>query len=267
MALTVFSPDRSHRPSRRLALDAVTQFAVLGALWTSYAAVRQITGDTRQVALDNAARLLDIEAALGIDVEAVLQSAIGEEGLFVAANAYYLLHFPLTFAVVALAFLRHRTTVYPLLRDALIGSTAVALFLHLLIPMAPPRMLPGFVDAGAVFGPDPYSMAGSESANQFAALPSLHVAWAVLVGVAVWNVSRHRSVRSLAILHPIITTAVVIVTGHHFVIDVAIGATLAVGFVAAASRRTSTAPRRSEREIGDRREPRRQHHGHAVRTG
>jgi hypothetical protein len=47
---------------------------------------------------------------------------------------------------------------------------------HFFVPMAPPRMLPGFVDAGADFGPNPYAIVGSESANQFAAGPSMHLA-------------------------------------------------------------------------------------------
>lgn len=233
MALTVFTSTQPNARDRR-GLDALTQVAILGVLWSSYAAVRQITGDTRDVAIDNAARLLDLEAAVGLDIESIAQSAVTWERAFVAANAYYLVHFPLTFAVVVATFWRHRTTVYPLLRDSLIGSTAVALLLHLVIPMAPPRMLPGFIDAGARFGPDPYAVAGSESANQFAALPSLHVAWAVLAGYTVWRLSDTRIVRSVAAAHPVITAVVVVITGHHFVVDVAIGAGLAIGFVALA---------------------------------
>ncbi len=230
MALTVFTPTQPIGRDRR-GLDALTQVAILGVLWSSYAAVRQVTGDTREVAIDNAARLLDVEAALGLDIEAIAQSAVTWQNVFVAANAYYLAHFPLTFAIVVTTFWRHRNTIYPVLRDALIGSTAVALLLHLLIPMAPPRMLPGFIDAGARFGPDPYAVAGSESANQFAALPSLHVAWAVLAGYAVWRLSDNRFIRSGAAAHPVITAIVVVITGHHFVVDVAIGAALAVCFV------------------------------------
>jgi hypothetical protein len=212
---------------------------VLGALWFAYAAVRNFAGDTRQAALGNAARLLDVESAIGVDVERVLQSAIRWPEIFTAANTYYLLHFPLTLTVMVLAFWRRRTTVFPIVRNSLIGCTSVALLIHLLVPMAPPRMLPGFVDAGAAFGPDPYAIAGSESANQFAAMPSMHVAWAILVGYAIGHLCTNWIGRIVSILHPILTALVVIVTGHHFVSDVAIGAALALALLFLTSRISS----------------------------
>lgn len=241
MTLTINPRTETNTTNSRRRLDAATQLAALGALWFAYAAVRQFTGNTNQEALGNAARLLDVESAVGVDVEALLQSAVGWPHIFVAANTYYLVHFPLTLAVATIAFWQRRSTVYSVLRNSLIGSTAIALLLHLAVPMAPPRMLPGFIDAGAAFGPDPYAIAGSESANQFAAMPSLHVAWAVLTGYALWHLSNRRIIRGVAVVHPAITSFVVIVTGHHFVTDVAIGAALATVFVGV----TSTSHRRS----------------------
>ena len=235
MTLTIQPRCHTVNTEARRSLDAVTQIAMLAVLWFGYAAVRHFTGDTHHEALGNAARLLDVESAVGVDVEAILQSAIEWPKVFMAANTYYLLHFPLTLVVMASAFWRQRSSVYSVLRNSLIGSTIVALLLHLVVPMAPPRMLPGFIDAGATFGPDPYAIAGSESANQFAAMPSLHVAWAVLAGYTVFRLSSNWLVRCFGVLHPLITSLVVIVTGHHFVTDVAIGAALAVGFAAAAS--------------------------------
>ncbi len=229
----------------RIALDAAAQAAVVAALWSIYAAVRHLTGDRRGSALDNAVRLLEVESVLGVDVEAAVQSAVDWPHVFVAANAYYLIHFPITLAALVLAFGLERTRVYSVLRDSLVGSTVVALLLHLVVPMAPPRMLPGFVDAGSTFGPDPYSIAGSESANQFAAMPSLHVAWAVLVGCALWRLSTWRIARCVAATHPLITSLVVVLTGHHFVTDVAVGAVLAVTVVTAASRYRSRRPKRA----------------------
>lgn len=215
--------------------DAPTQLSLLSGLWFGYAAVRNLVGDTRLAAIGNASRLLEIETALGLDVEARLQSAITWPGAFIAANSYYLLHFPLTLAVMALAFWRSRATVFPVLRNSLIGSTAVALIVHLTVPMAPPRMLPGFVDTGAAFGPDPYAIAGSESANQFAAMPSMHVAWSVLTGYAIWKLGTRHLATAAAFVHPTLTSLVVVVTGHHFVTDVAIGAAVAIVFLCVAA--------------------------------
>jgi hypothetical protein len=234
MALT-FDPPTTAVTNPRLRLrrlDAPANALLLAGLWFGYAAVRNLTNETQHAALGNASRLLDAESALGIDIEGGLQSALDWPQAFVAANTYYLVHFPLTLTVMALAFWRRRTTVFPILRNSLIATTAVALVVHLLVPMAPPRMLPGFVDAGRAYGPDPYAIAGSESANQFAAMPSMHVAWAILAGYAIWHISGHRLVRALGALHPVITSLVVIVTGHHFVSDAAIGAALAFVFLA-----------------------------------
>lgn len=221
------------KPQRRF--DAPAQLSLLAVLWFSYAAVRNLVGDTRHTALGNASRLLQIETALRVDIEGPVQSAITWPGAFIAANSYYLVHFPLTMAVMAMAFWRSRTTVFPVLRNSLIGSTAVALIVHLTVPMAPPRMLPGFIDTGAAFGPDPYAIAGSESANQFAAMPSMHVAWAILTGYTIWQLSGRHLTRAVALIHPMLTSFVVIVTGHHFVTDVAIGAAIATVFLVVAA--------------------------------
>ncbi len=211
--------------------DAASQVAVLAALWGCYAAVRSLVGDTQQVAMRNASRILDLQAAVGLDVERGLQSLVGGSATFVAANSYYLLHFPVTLAALLVAYWRARDAVFPTIRNALVGATGVALVVHLVIPVAPPRMLNGFIDAGAAFGPDPYAVAGSESANQFAALPSMHVAWAILVGWAVTQLRPTMLGRAVGLAHPVITAIVVIVTGHHFVTDAVLGATLALGFV------------------------------------
>ncbi len=240
MTCTITAPTRTAITNSRRLFDAPTQLSVLAGLWFAYAAVRNLVGDTRLTALENASKLLQIETTLGLDVEAQVQSAITWPEAFIAANSYYLLHFPLTLAVMVVAFWRSRATVFPVVRNSLIGSTAVALIVHLAVPMAPPRMLAGFVDAGAAFGPDPYAIAGSESANQFAAMPSMHVAWAVLTGYAIWHLSSWHLARAVALLHPILTSFVVVVTGHHFVTDVAIGAAVAVAFLSFAARAVSS---------------------------
>lgn len=211
----------------RRGIDVVGNVGLLGALWFAYAAVRNAAGNTRLVALDNATRLLDVESALGIDIESALQSAIAWPQASVAANSYYLLHFPLTLTVMSIAFVRSRKVVFPALRNAVIACTAVALGIHTLMPMAPPRMLPGILDMGLTHGPDPYSLAGSSHANQFAAMPSMHVAWAILCGYAIWQLSGRRGLQVIGVAHPLVTSFVVVLTGHHFVADVAIGAGLA----------------------------------------
>lgn len=241
MTITIDSPARVRNatPFRELrGVDWLTNLLLLGALWSMYAVIRNLTGETQPVAISNASSLLEIESRVGIDIERAVQAAIDWPQALMAANTYYLLHFPLTLTVLCITFNRSRSNVFPIVRNSLIGCTAVALAIHLLIPMAPPRMLPGFVDAGADFGPNPYAIAGSESANQFAAMPSMHVAWAILAGYAIWHLSPRRTVRAMAALHPIITTFVVLVTGHHFVADAAIGAAIALVLLAISAGRS-----------------------------
>ena len=85
---------------RRRAIDVAANVGLVGTLWFAYAAVRNLAGDTRVAALTNATRLLDVESALRIDVEAALQSTVDWPQALVAANTYYLLHFPFTLIVM-----------------------------------------------------------------------------------------------------------------------------------------------------------------------
>ncbi len=208
------------------AVDLLRNLALFAGLWLVYSGVRAAVGDAEGAALANAQRLLDVQAAIGLDIEDDVQRWFGSTFTFVAANVYYLVHFPVTVAVLVATFLRDRHGVFVRLRNGLIAVTGAALVVHLVVPMAPPRMLDGFVDAGADYGPDPYSIPGSDGANQFAAMPSMHVAWALLVGGALWSLNHVRGGRVAAIVHPFVTVLVVIVTGHHFLTDVAVGGLL-----------------------------------------
>ena len=93
-------------------------------------------------------------------------------------------------------------------------------------PVAPPRMLGGFVDvvasSGAIGSWHGHSGLASH-ANELAALPSLHIAWAAWCTLAVWRATRRVWARALAILYPLLTTFAVLATGNHFVLDVFAG--------------------------------------------
>ena len=220
--------ERSSRDHRFDLLDVARHLALFTALWLAYSAIRSAVGDAEGIAILNAERLLDAQAALGLAIEDDVQRVLGTSWTFATANVYYLIHFPLTVGVLLLTYVRDRAGSFVVLRNSMIGVTAIALVVHLLVPMAPPRMLAGIIDAGVEYGPDPYAIAGSDGANQFAAMPSMHVAWALLVSVALWTIGFVPGVRVFALVHPAITTIVVILTGHHFVLDAAAGALLVV---------------------------------------
>ena len=105
--------------------------------------------------------------------------------------------------------------------------TLAGLLLHVLYPLAPPRMFPnlGFVDTGRAVGPASYGHGSAYSgfANQFAAMPSLHFGWALAVAWSVIIATRRR-VRWLIVLHPFLTLAAIVLTANHYWLD-AIAAT------------------------------------------
>lgn len=221
---------------RSRARDAVFNVLVLGGLWVVYALVRAVRSDVKGEALRNAEAVLRFQSHVGLDIEQGMQTAVHWAPILIGANTYYLVHFPLTLMVLAVAYLRDRHVVFVSFRNGLVAVTAAALVLHLLVPLAPPRMLDGFIDASALYGPDPYSFPGSQTANQFAAMPSLHVAWALLVSYAVVGLKLHRAVQIAAVAHAVLTVIVVVVTGHHFLADVLVAIAI-VGLVAQVEKR------------------------------
>ena len=231
---TTFSADLEKADNRRsgrwrsIALDIGFNIAALGALYALYAMVRSGAGATTREALVNARRVLHAEQWLSVAVEDEIQQLFGADWLLGAANHYYLLHFPVTVIALSWTFIRFRSTVFVRFRGSLIGATLAGLVVQYMFPLAPPRMLGGFIDAASRIGPNPYDLPGADSANQLAAMPSMHVGWAVIVGVALYGAHSNRWVRRLAIAHPLITVAVVVVTAHHFVADVAAGAAFAL---------------------------------------
>ncbi len=190
------------------------------------------TSDVDQ-AYENAQRIWDLErwARLPNELDAQ-QAMLPMQGLVEFANSYYaFVHLPGTAAFLIWMYLR-RPRLYPPVRRAIIAMTAVSLLGHILFPLAPPRMLTnyGFVDTGALYGPNVYG--GDPHAqsliNQYAAMPSLHVGWAMLVAAGL--IAAFKSPwRFLWLLHPTITAMAVVGTANHYWID-AIIACLVLAF-------------------------------------
>jgi hypothetical protein len=208
------------RSIRRAPLEA----AVLGALFLAYKAVRLAVAGRVEVAFHNAHHVLGFERDLHLAMEHGLQKLVlHSTGLIVALNRYYVsMHFMTMAAFLLWLFFVHRDH-YPHVRRLLVASTAIALLIHTVFPLAPPRMLPGFVDTMARYGPNAYASAQVRAlANQHAAMPSVHFMWAVIVayGVIVASSSRFRWI---AIVHPFITFVAIVATANHFWLDAAVG--------------------------------------------
>ena len=201
----------------------------MGTVFVAYRQVRHLTsGDTGQ-AMDNATRVVELERRLHVFSEQAIQRlALHSELVIGFLNRYYVaVHFPATIAMLVWAFCRHRAA-YGRIRAAFLGVTLAALVIHVIVPLAPPRMLPGFVDTLDVYGPQIYPSDTTQSvANQFAAMPSLHFGWAVLVAAGVIAVARSRW-RLLVLAHPVITLLAIVATANHYWLDAAV-ALLLVG--------------------------------------
>jgi hypothetical protein len=169
------------------------------------------------------------------------------------ANTYYAtVHFPATAAFLIWLYLR-RPTHYVWARRVLALLTAAALLGHLTFPLAPPRLVAaaGLVDTGQVYGPTVYGAhpATDAMANQFAAMPSLHFGWALMVAIGLIAATRSRW-RWLWLLHPLLTLLVIVGTANHYWLD-AIVATALLGIALAViqlpHRTTTTAGRIKQR--------------------
>jgi hypothetical protein len=152
------------------------------------------------------------------------------------ANIYYAtMHFGMLIAMLIWLFARHRDG-YPAVRNAMAASTAICLLISF-IPVAPPRLLPGtgIVDLAARYGESVYAAMGSTAgADQLSAMPSVHVAWSILVAWAVITRARSRW-RWLIALHPLITVFVVVATGNHYWADAIVAAAIDAAVIPATS--------------------------------
>ncbi|MGI5163009.1 phosphatase PAP2 family protein [Spirillospora sp. CA-253888] len=218
---------------------AAFQAALMAALLGAYGYARHLVDGRPDAAFEHARRLWDAERALRLPDEAALQRAALEwDGWVRPANHYYVrVHFPASILFMAWVYLRHRRA-WPRIRAAVPLSAALALAGHALYPLAPPRLLsgPGMVDLMNVYGPSAYATdPGEGMANQFAAMPSLHVGWAVLVA---WGIIRYGRTRwrYLAVLHPVVTLLVVVLTANHYWLDGVVGVAVVAAALAVTAR-------------------------------
>jgi hypothetical protein len=166
--------------------------------------------------------------------------------VFRAADVYYTgVHFPLIVLFLVWGFARRPAPEYEWARNLLVLQTGTALMIHLAFPLAPPRMFPqwGFTDTMTVLGPSPYDGASGAIANQFAAMPSLHIGWAVLIAYVVARTGP-RWLAWIAGTHAAVTVLVVVITANHWWLDGVVGVLLLV-LADAVLRQAGRSPRRA----------------------
>jgi hypothetical protein len=183
-------------------------------------------------AAGHALSVVSAERALGLFHERAVQAVFTPwDSVTDAFNTYYGgTHFLVPAAILAWLVLRHPER-YARARTALAVMTAVAFVCFWLYPVAPPRLLPagfGFVDTLRAGGSGHMEASLINTAgDQYASMPSLHVAWAVWCALALYPVVRHWALRVLVVAYPLMTTLVVVATGNHFFLDAVAGTLLA----------------------------------------
>ncbi|MFI0443835.1 phosphatase PAP2 family protein [Actinomadura sp. 6N118] len=213
--------------STRFVHPLLTEVTLLLVLFAAYKWGRQLVETGVAQAMTNATWLWDLERTLHLPNEQTLQKLVlhWEHTAFLS-NLYYVgVHFPGTAALLIWLWTRHRAH-YKRIRTELVILTAAGMAVHVLFPLAPPRLAGlNMTDTMLTVGPSAYPAAADGIANQYAAMPSLHVGWALLVSLAVLRVSSSRW-RWLIAMHAPITVFVVVITANHYWLDGLVAAAL-----------------------------------------
>jgi hypothetical protein len=206
--------------SSKRAVRAVGAFAretaVIGVLYGLWQLAGHISVTGTDGALRRAQWIENFDRHLPLPSEhTVQQAALGNGLLIHTANLYYAaMHMTTMLVFLIWLFVRHRDRYRPV-RQVMAWTTLGCLLVQLL-PVAPPRMLPGFVDTGMLYSESVYS--NGLPIDQLSAMPSVHVAWAAIVGYYTWQISPSRW-RLLGPVHTVMTVSFVVITGNHWWLD------------------------------------------------
>jgi hypothetical protein len=205
------------------------ELALVLGVYAAYEATRGLVAGDAHVARRHAQDVVSLERSLHVFVEGHVQRAaqavpglIGSLGF-----AYLTLHLTVTVAVL-LWLHRRRPAAYPLVRTTLLLASALAVVGYLVFPTAPPR-LSGVGIADTVSRGRVNLNGGLVSSfyNPFAAVPSMHVGYALIVGASLARHARHLITRLAALAYPPFVVFVIVATGNHFLTDAAAGAAVA----------------------------------------
>jgi hypothetical protein len=221
-------PDRLLRPRRPIWWQ---ELAIIAFGYWLYTLGRNAIPNEASIAIRHGDSIQHLQNTLHLNFELTFNHFVGgHEWLAQVLDYYYAtLHFLVTPVVMVWLFLR-RSSVFRGARTVLVSTTLLGLLGFYLYPTAPPRLLPGYdyIDTVIKFHTwgslaDPNI---AEHSNQFAAMPSLHIAWALWAGLSVFMCARRLWVRLLGLLYPAGTFVVIIGTANHFVLDAVGGAAI-----------------------------------------
>jgi hypothetical protein len=231
----------------------VRELAIFALAYGVYFGVRAATEGDALAAGRNALRVVDVEQRLGIAWEgAVQRAAMSSDAALATLNAVYMYgHWPVIIVAGVLLF-RLRREQYRRLRDACLLSGLVGIVIFGLFPVAPPRLtdLP-LVDTITRDDAGYRQIVPPSLVNEYAAMPSFHAGWNLLVGIAVFAATRHWLLRVLAVAGPAAMLVAVVATANHYVLDVAAGVAIVLLCLFARDRMVARVARRRTIEAGD----------------
>ena len=218
--------------------DLVRQIVIVSLFDIAYEVSRVVAAGDRATAMSHARSVVSAEQSLGIFHELSVQRfAMHSPGIVldIANWTYFNAQFTVTFGFLLWAYL-FRTERYAAVRNTIIIADVLGLIGYLAYPTAPPRMLPGlgFVDALDSAAVNQHSGVVSALANPYAAMPSLHTAYAVAFGVWGIMLTRRWWTRALWALYPGLVVFSIVATANHFLLDAVAGALVATVALAAA---------------------------------
>jgi membrane-associated phospholipid phosphatase len=212
--------------------DVVRQIVIVSLFDIAYELSRVLATGGRGTALAHARSVVGAERSLGIFHELSVQRfALDAPGIVmdVANWTYFNAQFTVTFLFLLWAYLRH-TDRYWTIRNTVIAADAIGLIGYLAYPTAPPRMFPrlGFTDTLNGAAVNHHSGAIASLANPYAAMPSLHTAYALIFGVSGVVLARRWWVRGIWALYPGLVVFSIVATANHFILDAVAGAAVAL---------------------------------------
>jgi hypothetical protein len=212
--------------------DAIWQFALWGIADLLYEGVRGVVAGRYEAALANARAVIALERATGTFFEQKLQAMfVNSHALMDAANWIYM-NAQFTVNLVFLAFIySQRNEIFYFVRNMFFVAMGIALVVHLAVPVAPPRMFPqlGFVDTvHQLAHVNQDTGAVSMFVNPYAAVPSMHLCFALLVGTTLFRLTERRWLRLVATVYPLLVLVVIVLTANHFFFDALMGAVTAL---------------------------------------
>jgi hypothetical protein len=206
------------------------QFALVAMAAAAYFLVRGVTEGALETAQANARALVGFESMIGLKREGLIQAAIDHDHTLVTlANWVYIYgHWPVIVASLVWLFLRAPDRFY-VLRNALFIAGGIGLIFFVTLPVAPPRLeVLELTDTVTRFSDSYRTLQPPAFTNAYAAFPSLHFGFNLLVGITIWQATRNPVARTFAVLMPAAMAWAVVATANHYVIDVPAGAAVAL---------------------------------------